>query len=109
MRRVRSSSSHLIPATSSRLCPVTAKSSTIRRQTLRDEVFQQILDAVSHDSLFGLLLLGRRITPLELGCEYLLSSHPGLMKGDTPVRANRVFAQLRSSTSCPIEYDEDLP
>lgn len=69
------------------------------KESLRNEAFQQILDAVCYGSPPRLPLLGRRIASLELRNEYRLRCRPRLIKGDASIWPDRVLAQLRSRTA----------
>jgi hypothetical protein len=56
------------------------------------EELNQINDTIRHEASAGLLFLGRRISPLSSGSEYLQGCRACLVQRDTTMRADRVFA-----------------
>src|SRR5262249_32436585 len=81
---------------------------SVLRQALADESLKQILYPIGHCTTLVLPLFGCRIASLELGGEYLLCRHPGLVQGDASIGSNGVLAQLRPGTASAIQNDEDL-
>ena len=74
--------------------------------TLRDEGFQQVLDAVCYDPSPCFPLFGRKVAPLELRSEHLLCSHTCLMKRYAPIWPNGIFAQLRPCSAGAVQNDK---
>src|SRR5262249_11843732 len=73
---------------------------------MRDERLQQIINAIRHNATLGLAFLGGGIAAVQLRGEHLLRGYTRLMEGDTPVRPDGVFSQLRAGPSCAVKNDE---
>ena len=65
---------------------------------LIDEELNKILNTVGHEASAGLLFLGRRVSPLSSGGEYLQGCRARLVQRHTTMRADRV---LEGATSIP--------
>src|SRR5688572_2760444 len=75
---------------------------------LGDEGLQQVLHSVCYDPAPCFSPFGRKVAPVELRCEHLLSRQPRLMKRYASVGPDGVFAQLRPGAAGPVENEEHL-
>src|SRR5436190_5701733 len=75
---------------------------------LRYKAFQEILDAVRHDTPLRRSFLGGWIAALELGGEHLMRGHARLMERHAAIRPDGVLAQPRSGASGAVENNEHL-
>jgi Putative beta-barrel porin-2, OmpL-like. bbp2 len=84
-------------------------SRAVLRNMLRDEGFEQVLDAVGHHPLPSIMFLGGEITSLQPGGKHLLRRHPSLVKGHPTVGPDGIFSQPGTSTSGSVQDDKDFP
>src|SRR4051794_26805553 len=75
---------------------------------LGNEVLQQIIDPIRHDTSLGFPLLGCRIPSFELRREHPLRRYSCLMKRYAAVWPDGVFAQVRPGTAGAVQNDEHL-
>src|SRR5262249_59061222 len=69
---------------------------------------QQVSYGVCYVWSFRLPFPDSRIAAFELRRDHLLRRHAGLVKGHSPIRSDRVLAQLGASTAGAVQNDEHL-